>query len=43
MMIWNWLFDYHLKDKVEEDDVVDDYEENVLVMLEQMLNNQMNV
>jgi hypothetical protein len=42
MMIWNWLFDYHLKDKVEEDDV-DDYEENVLVMLEQMLNNQMNV
>jgi len=42
MMIYNLLFDYyHLNDKVE--DVDDDYEENVLVMLVQMLNNQMNV
>jgi hypothetical protein len=45
MMIYNLfhlnvLFVYH---PIDRDDENDDYEQNVMVMLVQMLNNQMNV
>lgn len=54
MMISYCLFDFHLRDKLEEqaqqqehveddDDEVNDYAENGLVMWVQMLNSQMSV